>query len=93
MKIDGEISSDIPFNAEAGILKEAIEMLPTLNKVDISRSNVRDNGGHAWTMSLLDDESHRYRGDEPDFLVNSSLTDRSGQVPSMTVKELRKGTL
>ena len=93
MPIDGEVSSDIPYDADAGTLKDAVEVLSTLNKVDISRSKVNDNGGYTWTISFLDDDSHRHRGDMSDFIVHSSLTDESGQVPSVTVKELRKGTL
>ena len=82
----------IPFDADASRVKEELEALSTIGRVDVERTPLDIVGGCTWTVSFLEDGSRMHRGDMPLFVVDSHLTGAPGQSPSIIVIEERKGT-
>lgn len=75
------------------MLKAALEILPTIRTIDVTRSGADYVGGYTWTISFLDDATRAHQGDMPDFSFISALICDSGSPPSIIVSEVRKGTI
>ncbi|KAF4149257.1 Fibronectin type III domain [Phytophthora infestans] len=78
-----EPSSPIPFNADADIIKTALEAMPRMGTVQVKRSEPSPQFGYTWTITFLD-----YKGDVPMLRVTSLLVGTSSQI---LVREVRKG--
>ncbi len=91
--IDGEMTIPIPCDADSSTVKKSLEDLSSIGLVDVSRSEATVVGGYTWTISFVDDLNGTHVGDEEAFVAVSSLTGGSGVLPSITVEELRKGTV
>ncbi|ETL49307.1 hypothetical protein L916_01186, partial [Phytophthora nicotianae] len=78
-----EASSPIPFNADAGTMKAALEAMAWVGTVQVKQSAASPQRGYTWTITFLD-----YRGDVPTLLVTSSLVGTGSQI---SVREVRKG--
>ncbi|KAG2799873.1 hypothetical protein PC129_g19825, partial [Phytophthora cactorum] len=78
-----EASSPIPFNADAGTMKAALEAMAWVGTVQVKQSAASSQRGYTWTITFLD-----YRGDVPTLLVTSSLVGTGSQI---SVREVRKG--
>ncbi|KAG6950449.1 hypothetical protein JG688_00014155 [Phytophthora aleatoria] len=59
-----EASSPIPFNADAGTMKAALEAMAWVGTVQVKQSAASSQRGYTWTITFLD-----YRGDVPTLLV------------------------
>ena len=73
-------------------MKTAIQSLSTINLIDVARSAPDLTGGYTWTVTFLEDHSYLHRGDLPPFQYVSALSGGSGNLPKITISELRKGT-
>ncbi|KAG6623132.1 Titin isoform N2B [Phytophthora cinnamomi] len=78
-----EASAPIPFNADAGTMKAALEAMSWVGTVQVKQSAPSPQLGYTWTITFLD-----YRGDVPTLLVTSSLVGTGSQI---SVQEVRKG--
>ncbi|KAL3663537.1 hypothetical protein V7S43_011425 [Phytophthora oleae] len=78
-----EASPPIPFDADAGTMKTALEAMSWVGTVQVKQSAPSPQLGYTWTITFLD-----YRGDVPTLLVTSSLVGMGSQV---SVREVRKG--
>ena len=101
------ITNFIPFNATAAELKEALEHLENIDKVDVSRGydstnghvdGPNDDGGYSWDVTFLYDHdvlSQLPTADIPLLGVHkTSITcPWSGEGSAVAVHEQRKGTL
>jgi len=77
-------SSDaISHDATATEMETAIEKIPNVTDVDVSRTNVDNQGGYEWKVTFLTDF-----GDLEDFTVSSSLR---GKDASVSITEYQKG--
>jgi len=90
----GEETNPIPFNADASTVKNELEDLSTIARVNVERTPLDIVGGTTWTISFLEDGSMLHRGDMPLLVVDSSLlTGTPDESPSIVVTEERKGTI
>ncbi|GMF63741.1 unnamed protein product [Phytophthora fragariaefolia] len=78
-----EASAPIPFNADAGTVKKALEDMSWVRTVQVKQSAASPQLGYTWTITFLD-----YKGDVPTLLVTSSLVGTGSRI---SVKEVRKG--
>ncbi|KAH9100136.1 hypothetical protein LEN26_016139, partial [Aphanomyces euteiches] len=80
----GQSTGYLPYNVAAADLKNALELLSTITKVNVARSNVDPNNGYTWTITFL------YNlGDLPALTADfASLT---GTVATVSVAETTKG--
>ena len=94
LKFGGETTEPLPSDADASTVREALESLSTIEKVDVKRSSDVDiSGGFTWTIRFLEEGARIHRGDVPPLMVQSTLTGGgSTATPTVTVAEVRKGT-
>lgn len=88
-----ETTEPLPSDAGASTVREALESLSTIEKVDVERSDMDISGGFTWTIRFLEEGARIHRGDVPPLMIQSSLTGGgSTATPTVTVAEVRKGT-
>ncbi|KAL7537095.1 hypothetical protein ACHAXR_007582 [Thalassiosira sp. AJA248-18] len=87
-----EETNPIPYDADASTVKDELEALSSIARVDVDRTLLDVVGGCTWTVSFLEDGSRLHRGDMPLLVVDSSLTGTPGETPSIVVAEERRGT-
>ncbi|KAE8981594.1 hypothetical protein PF011_g21959, partial [Phytophthora fragariae] len=76
-----EASAPIPFDADAGTMKTALEAMSWVGTVQVKQSAPSPQQGYTWTITFLD-----YKGDVPTLLVTSSLVGTGSQI---SVQEVR----
>lgn len=74
-------------------MKDILQNMNSITAVDITRSKSSRVGGYVWTVSFVEDLAGTLRGDLPDLEVISNLNSGAALSPSISVKEVRKGTL
>ena len=95
IEFDGETTEPLPSGADASTVKEALEALSTIEKIDVEWSGLSAVGGCKWMIRFLEDGGARiHRGDMPPLVVHSDLNGGGSIIsPSIEVMEERKGTL
>jgi hypothetical protein len=90
------LTAALPWNADVSAVKTALNALPELITVDITRVRVGKFGAYTWNVTYTEnhDQHPPGTGDLPDLVIDSGLLTESdgGSSRTFTVSELQKGS-
>ncbi len=70
LEFQGETTSDIPYDADAAEIQQQLEMLSTVGKVSVYRSNANEQNGYSWEVEFLSDQNS---GDLENLITHGEL--------------------
>jgi len=70
LEFQGETTSDIPYDADAAEIQQQLEMLSTVGKVSVYRSNANEQNGFSWEVEFLSDQNS---GDLENLITHGEL--------------------
>jgi hypothetical protein len=91
-----QLTTALPWNADVTSVKTALDALPSLIAVDVTRVRVGKFGAYTWNVTYTEnhDQHPPGTGDLPDMVIDSGLLNESnaGTSRTFTVTELQKGS-
>lgn len=70
LEFQGETTRDIRYDADAAEIQQQLEMLSTVGKVSVYRSNANDQNGYSWEVEFLSDQNG---GDVKNLITHGEL--------------------